>query len=103
MLNRTAALCLVVGVFVGYLIAGGAVRAQNVPAGAPVTLFGGDDVLLQFERGAFQGEGVSSIRCRVAAVEGTWIKCGSGDGFGAERTQKWMNLGYVTQVTRFEK
>jgi len=39
----------------------------------------------------------------VAAVEGTWIKCGSADGFGVDRTQKWMNLAYVIQVTKYEK
>jgi len=104
MLSRTAALCLVSGVLAGYLVAGASVRAQNVPAGAPVSVFGGDDVLLQFERGTFLNDGVSSIRCRVTAVEGSWIKCGgSGDGFGVDRTQKWTNLAYVTQVTKFEK
>jgi hypothetical protein len=103
MLSRTAALCLVSGILAGYLVAGASVRAQNVPAGAPVSVFGGDDVLLQFERGTFLSEGVSSIRCRVIAVEGSWIKCGSGDGFGVDRTQKWMNLAYVTQVTKVEK
>lgn len=103
MLSRTAALCLVSGVLAGYLVAGASVRAQNVPTGAPVSVFGGDDVLLQFERGTFQNENVSSIRCRVIAVEGSWIKCGSADGFGVDRTQKWMNLAYVTQVTKFEK
>ena len=102
MFTRTAALCLVCGVLVGYLLAGASVRAQNVPAGAPVTVFGGDDVQLQFERGTFASENVSSIRCRVTAVEGSWIKCGSGD-FGVERTQKWVNLGYVIQVTKLEK
>ena len=102
MLNRTAAMCLVGGVLVGYLLAGGSVRAQNVPVGAPVTIFGGDDVVLQFERGTWN-ENVASRRCRVAAVEGTWIKCGSADGFGVDRRQEWMNLAYVVQVTKSEK
>ncbi len=60
-------------------------------------------LLLQFERGTFQNENVSSIRCRVAAIEGGWVKCGSADGFGVDRTQKWMNLEYVIQVTKYEK
>jgi len=103
MLTRTAALCLVCGVLVGYLLAGASVRAQNVLPGGPVSVFGGDDVQLQFERGTFPSENVSSIRCRVTAVEGSWIKCGTGDGFGIERTQKWVNLSYVIQVTKLEK
>jgi hypothetical protein len=103
MLNRIAALCLLCGVVVGYVIAGASVRAQNIPPAAPVTVFGGDEVQLQFERGTYQNENVSSIRCRVAAVEGSWIKCGSPDGLGIDRTQKWMNLQYVVQVTKYEK
>jgi hypothetical protein len=103
MFNRTAALCLVCGVLIGYLLAGPSVRAQNVPVGAPVTLFGGDDVTLQFERGTFTSMDVNSMRCRVSAVEGSWAKCGSADGFGIDRTQKWINLGYVIQVTKHDK
>ena len=103
MLNRTAVVCLFCGLLVGYLLAGASVRAQNVAPSAPVTVFGGDDVVLQFQRGAYQNENVSNVRCRVAAVEGTWIKCGDPSGFGVDRTQKWMNLAYVTQVTKNEK
>ena len=103
MLNRTAAVCLFGGVLVGYLLAGGSVTAQNVPPVAPVTVFGGDDVLLQLERGTFLSDSPTSIRCRVVAVEGSWIKCGSADAFGVDRTQKWMNLAYVVQVTKNEK
>jgi hypothetical protein len=68
-----------------------------------VTVFGGDDVLLQLERGTFLSDSPTSIRCRVVAVEGSWIKCGSADAFGVDRTQKWMNLAYVVQVTKNEK
>jgi hypothetical protein len=103
MLNRTAAVCLFCGVLVGYLLAAPSVRAQNVPPVAPVTVFGGDDVVLHFERGTLQNDSASSIRCRVVAVEGSWIKCGSPDGFGIDRTQKWMNLAYVVQLTKNEK
>ncbi len=101
MLNRTAALCLVCGVLVGYLLAGPSVKAQNVPVGVPVSVFGGDDVTLHFERGTFPSENVSSMRCRVSAVEGSWIRCGSGDL--VDRTQKWINLVYVVQVTKSER
>jgi hypothetical protein len=103
MFNRTAALCLVCGVLVGYLLAGPSVRAQNVQLGAPVTVFGGDDVTLQFQRGTFPSENVNSMRCRVTAIEGSWVKCGSADGFGMDRMQKWINLGYVIQLTKNEK
>jgi len=104
MLNRTAVVvCLVCAVLVGYLLSGPSVRAQNVATGAPVSIFGGDDVTLQLQRGSFQSEGVSSIRCRVTAIEGTWIKCGSADAFGVDRTQKWVNLSYVIQVMKYEK
>jgi len=104
MLNRTAVVvCLVCAVLVGYLLSGPSVRAQNVATGAPVSIFGGDDVTLQLERGTFLNEGVGTIRCRVTGIEGTWIKCGSGDAFGVDRTQKWVNLGYVIQVTKHEK
>jgi hypothetical protein len=102
MLNRTAALCLACGVLVGYLVAGPSVRAQNVPSGALVSVFGGDYVELQFERGTFPSENVWTMRCRVSEVEGTWVKCGTG-GFGVERTQKWVNLAYVIQVTKLER
>jgi hypothetical protein len=104
MVNRIAAVCLVFGVMVGYLVAGASVRAQSVPTtGAPVSVFGGDDVLLEFESGTYQSGRTSSVRCRVVAMEGNWIKCGSSDGFGVDRTQKWMNLAYVVQVTKTEK
>ena len=103
MFNRTAALCLVCGVLVGYLLAGPSVRAQNAPAGAPVSLFGGDDVTLQFERGTFTSMDVSSMRCRVSAIEGSWVKCGSPDALGIDRTQKWINLQYVIQLTKSER
>ena len=102
MLNRIAVLCLVCGLLAGYLFAGTSVRAQNAAAGAPITVFSGDDVQLQFERGTFR-ENVYSMRCRVTALEGNWIKCGSPDGFGVDRTQQWVNLAYVIQVTKSEK
>ncbi|HTH04178.1 MAG TPA: hypothetical protein VL882_28085 [Vicinamibacterales bacterium] len=102
MVNRTAAACLFCGVLVGYLLAGASVRAQNVPTtGAPVTVFGGDDVVLQFGRDTHPN--ATSMRCRVVAVEGSWIKCGSADGFGVDRIQKWINFAYVIQVTKTEK
>ncbi len=103
MFNRTAALCLVCGVLVGYFLAGPSVRAQNVQLGTPVTVYGGDDLTLRFQRGAFTSENVDTMRCRVTAIEGSWVKCGSADGFGIDRTQKWINLGYVIQLTKNEK
>jgi hypothetical protein len=103
MLNRTAAVCLFCGILAGYLLAGASVRAQNAPVGAPITVFGGDDVLLEFESGTYQNGRTSSVRCRVTAIEGSWIKCGSADGFGVDRTQKWINFAYVIQVTKMEK
>ncbi len=103
MFNRIAALWLVAGILAGYAVAGPAVKAQNASgSAAPLFVVPGDDLTLQFERGTFS-ENSYSIRCAVLAVESTWLKCAPPDAFGAERTQKWVNLAYAVQITRRDK
>jgi hypothetical protein len=102
MLNRMTALWLGIGVLAGYLIAGSAATAQSSSVFAPSGIAIGEEVVLQFERGTLS-ENVSSMRCSVRTVEGTWVKCAIPDAFDTDRGQKWVNLGYVTQITKRDK
>jgi hypothetical protein len=102
MFNRMAALWLVVGVVAGYLLAGSSAKAQSSSVFAPSGVAIGEELTLQFERGTLS-ENISSMRCAVRTVEGSWVKCAIPDVFDAERGQKWVNLAYVTQFTRREK
>jgi hypothetical protein len=97
-----AAVWLVVGVLAGYFFAGSATKAQSSSVFAPSAVRIGDELILQFERGTLS-ENVSSMRCAVRTVEGNWVKCGIPDTFDAERGQKWVNLAYVTQITRRDR
>ena len=105
MLNRTVVLCLVYGVVVGYLLAGSSVRAQNISAGTvPISVSVGDETTIFFSRGTLQQATVESrANCRVTAIEGSWLKCASGDSLAGDRGPKWVNLGYAVQVTKWEK
>jgi hypothetical protein len=102
MVNRMATVWFVVGVLAGYLIAGSSATAQSSPALAPSAVAIGAELTLQFERGTLS-ENVSSMRCSVVTVEGHWVKCALSDGFATDQNQKWVNLAYVTQMTRREK
>jgi hypothetical protein len=99
MVNRTAALCLVTGVLAGYLVTGSSARAQSSSVEAPSAVAVGENLILQFERGTYS-ENVNSMRCAVLTLEGNWVKCALPDAFATERNQKWVNLAYVTQITR---
>ena len=105
MLNRTAVLCLACVALVGYLLAGPSVRAQNIPTGTiPISVSVGDETQIFLARGTLQGSTVESrVNCRVIAIEGSWLKCASGDSLGSDRGPKWVNLGYAVQVTKWEK
>lgn len=43
------------------------------------------------------------MRCSVRSVEGSWVLCATPDAFDAERGMKWVNLAYVTQITKRDK
>ena len=102
MLNRFCVLCTVVGLSFGYLMSRPALKAESGIQAAPSFVAVGDELTLQFERGVFS-ENPYSTRCAVLAVDGPWVKCGPSDAFPTERSQKWMNLGYATQITKREK
>ena len=103
MLNRVAVLgVLVVGILAGWVCAGPTAQAQSPAAHAPSVVTSGGELLLQFERGTLS-ENISSMRCGVRSVEGTWVLCAAPDAFDAERGLKWVNLAYVTQITKREK
>ena len=103
MLNRVGVLGgLVVGILAGWLIAAPPARAQSSSFLPPSGVAMGAELLLQFERGTLS-ENISSMRCSVRNVEGSWILCATPDAFDAERGLKWVNVTYVTQITRREK
>jgi hypothetical protein len=104
MSNRTATLWLVAGILAGYLLAGPAAKAQSSSVLAPSFVAGavGQELVLQFERGTLS-ESTTSMRCSVRTVEGTWVNCAIPDAFDSDRGQKWVNLAYVTQITRRDK
>ncbi len=103
MLNRVGVLGgLVVGMLAGWLFDGPPARAQSSSFLPPSGVATGAELLLQFERGTLS-ENISSMRCSVRNVEGSWILCATPDAFDAERGLKWVNVTYVTQITRREK
>ena len=103
MLNRVGVLGgLVAGMLAGWLFAGPPARAQSSSFLPPSGVAMGAELLLQFERGTLS-ENISSMRCSVRNVEGSWILCATPDAFDAERGLKWVNVTYVTQITRREK
>jgi hypothetical protein len=96
------ALWLVIGAVTGCLIAGSTAKAQSSAVHAPSVIAVGEEVVLQFERGTLS-ENISSMRCAVLTVEENWAKCAVPDTFDPGRGQKWVNLAYVTQISRREK
>ena len=102
MSKRMAAVYVVIGVLAGYFIAGSSAKAQSSSGFPPSSVVVGADLLLQFESGSLS-QNVSSMRCAVRTVEGNWVKCGSADPFDTSRGDKWVNLAYVTQITRRDK
>ena len=103
MLNRVGVLGgLVVGMLAGWLFAAPPARAQSSSVPAPSGVVMGADLLLQFSSGVLSTN-ISSMRCSVRSVEGTWVVCATPDAFDAERGLKWVNLTYVTQITRRDK
>ena len=103
MFNRmTVPGVLVVGILAGWLFAGPSAKAQSSSFPPPSGVAMGAELLLQFERGTLS-ENISSMRCSVRNVEGSWVLCATPEAFDAERGLKWVNLTYVTQITRREK
>jgi hypothetical protein len=102
MWNRTTALWLVAGILAGYLVAGPAAKAQSSSVLPPSSVVIGADLLLQFEAGTLS-QNVSSMRCAVRTVEGNWVRCAVPDTFDPDRGAKWVNLAYVTQITRRDR
>jgi hypothetical protein len=102
MSNRTAALWLVIGILGGYLLADSPAIAQNASGAAPAFVAPGEELTLQFERGTLS-ENVSSVRCAVVTLDGTWVKCANPDAFPTDHNQKWVNLAYVTQIVKRDK
>jgi hypothetical protein len=100
--NRTAAAFLILGGLGGYLLAGGSAAAQSSSAHPPSVVAIGQEVVLQFERGALS-ESVNTLRCAVVSVEENWAKCTTPESFDPARGEKWVNLVYVVQITRREK
>jgi len=39
----------------------------------------------------------------VRSVEGSWVLCATPETFDAERGVKWVNLAYLTQITKRDK
>jgi hypothetical protein len=99
--NRTA-LWFVAAALAGYFAAGSAAKAQSSSVHPPSSVTIGADLVFQFERGTLS-ENISSIRCAVRTVEGNWVKCAVPDAFDSDRGEKWVNLAYVTQITRRDK
>jgi hypothetical protein len=102
MFNRMSALCLAVGLIGGYALGGPVITAQGSAADPrPPFVSSGDEVALQFERGTYE-EHVRTIRCNVAEIQGTWIRCAA-DRLEIQPDQKWYSLQYVVQITEREK
>lgn len=102
MVNRWAALWLVLGAIGGYAVAGPSVRAQSSGNLLPTAFNPGDKVILTFEYGAV-GQYTDQLPCTVAEAQSQWIKCASEDRFGRPGGQTWYSLRRVFKITKEEK
>jgi hypothetical protein len=98
MINRFAALWVVLGFVAGYALFSPASKAQGF-IGLPFAGNTNDKITLQFERGTIT-DSVVSIDCTVDEVQTTWIRCRAGDSFQSQRQQRWYNLKHVVEITR---
>jgi hypothetical protein len=97
MWNRWSLLLVVVGAIAGYSVAGPAVQAQ-VEA-LPIAV--GETVTLWYGKGAEVPGLGSSVQCTVAEIRGAYVKCGPRDRIGSiNRTERWVTLKYVVQITK---
>jgi hypothetical protein len=101
MVNRVSALCLILGLVIGFALAGPSARAQS-SEGLPFPVNQDDKIALHFEHGTL-GDTVVSIDCTVDELQGTWVRCRSSDSFQAQRQQRWYSLKRVIQITKQQK
>jgi hypothetical protein len=99
MFTRFSAVWLVVGIISGYALSGPSVTAQNISSAVPPFIALGDEVTLQFDRTASSGDHISTIRCTVADIQGSWIRC-EREKFSFERDQTWHSLTRLIAVTK---
>jgi hypothetical protein len=98
MWNRWSLLVLGVGALTGYAVGGPSLRAQDAPL--PFTV--GETVTLWYSQDASIPSFGQSVQCTVAEIRGTYVKCGprSRIGGGTDRSERWLTLKYVVQITK---
>jgi hypothetical protein len=102
MLNRFSAVWLVVGLIGGYALSGMTVTAQSSDNLFVSALSSGSTVDLGFEGGALS-EGVATITCTVAQLQGRWVRCKAADSFQDGREQQWYSLERVVSISKRQK
>ena len=102
MVNRLAAVGLVVGAVAGYALAGSPAGAQSSGSPLPTAFNPGDRVTLHFEYGSVS-QYTDQVSCIVAEAQTRWVKCMSDDRFGRPTQADWYSLRRVYKITKQEK
>ena len=100
MLNRWSLVFLVLGVLVGYAMAGAPVGAQTeaLPFGV------GESVTLWYAKDAAPPELGNSVHCAVEEIRGGYVKCGRRSRIsGGEAPDRWLTLKYVVQINKTQQ
>ena len=97
MLNRWSVLMVVVGLLVGYTVAGSSAQAQNQSLPFAV----GETVTFMVEEHAVPTTNL--IECPVTEIRGDFVKCGPRtQAAGRDRLERWVALKYIVQITKNE-
>jgi hypothetical protein len=90
-------LVVVIGALAGYALASPSLKAQDDPLPFAV----GETVTFYFAQHASVPSFGSSIQCAVAEIRGRYVRCGPRTRIaGSDRTERWITLNYVVQITK---
>lgn len=99
MWNRWSLLLIMAGALAGYALAAPSLRAQDAPL--PFTV--GETVTLWYRQDASIPSFGTSVPCTVAEIRGSYVRCGARTRIGSgDRTERWLTMKYVVQVTKRE-
>ena len=96
MINQASAVCLALGLSLGFVAAGDPAKAE-LPQSEPSFFDRGDELMLTFVRDAHNEHGVATS-CKVAEVQGRWVRCAPQDGQNRTQGLQWYSLDYVVQI-----